>query len=72
MITLKYGIKNAAVVELESKIQQLSLAYQIEEKKSNKQIILQDGKLEIKGVTAILKHLEELQGELSQWYYCAC
>ena len=72
MITLKYGTKNAAVERVENYLEQLSLAYQIDEKRSNRKLVLKDGNLEVKGENAILEHLEELKGELGQWYYCSC
>jgi len=67
---LQHNGKNGQ--EALDKLLSLSLAFTVESETQHKTPKLKDGKVEIKGLKAILAHLETLEGELDQWYYCNC
>jgi len=71
MLELSYSNQEEQAVAIKDKLTSLSLAFR--EAKSDVEIItLVDGNNTITGVKAILGHLEKLEGELHQWYYCDC
>lgn len=69
---LKTSIKNSDLIEIEERLKELSLSFQVVENQLIKDVVLEDSGREIIGKKAILKHLEELSGELNKWYYCDC
>lgn len=72
MITIHYQQKDESLACIEEKLKSLSLAYKKQEDPEVKAPTLKDGTETINGETAIQTYLEQLQGELGQWYYCAC
>jgi hypothetical protein len=69
---LQYKKSDKTTSEIESKLKSLTLAYKTEKDKNVESPILVDGKNRIKGKQQILAHLQALEGELHQWYYCNC
>jgi hypothetical protein len=72
MITIHYSTKDQSLVRIEEKLKELSLAYQTKVDENVQQLTLKDGTETNEGEAAIQLYLEKLQGELDQWYYCAC
>lgn len=60
------------VEQVEQQLKTLSLAYQKEENPNLSHPTLSDGIKQVEGLEAIQQYLEELSGELGQWYYCSC
>ena len=71
-MTLQYAIPNTDVLEIISKLKDLSLAHKKEQVNDLATTVLVDGKQKIIGATAILSHLDTLEQELQSWYYCNC
>jgi len=71
-MTLQYPKISPLVKEIEARLIELSLAFKTKKTSLNKTIVLIDGKQIISGEKAILNHLDEVQGELHHWHYCAC
>lgn len=71
MIHLLSPAQHTDLPEVRERLEQLSLAYRWEES-TIEEITLQDGQQLIKGKSAILAFLDQLAGELQQWYYCSC
>ena len=71
MITLKVpaGQQHKSV---EERLLSLSLAFKKEQSQEVTIITLEDGKTVVEGLEKIQSYLDQLQGELNQWYYCAC
>ncbi len=58
-------------MEIKQRMDDMRLAYETEEVKLS-EITLEDGKEKYAGVQATIEHLDEIAGELHQWYYCNC
>ena len=71
-MTLHYATANAEYDEIIDRLKSLSLAFTAEKAPNNSALKLVDSGVTIDGKDAILKHLDELAGELHQWYYCNC
>ena len=71
MITLTYRQSTQEVTLIKEKLASLSLAYsdQIQEDHA---IALHDNDQVYIGKESIEKYLHQIEGELSQWYYCDC
>jgi hypothetical protein len=50
----------------------MSLTFKVEKLVQKNEIVLHEGKKEIRGYDAIHSHLDELKKELHHWYYCNC
>lgn len=72
MITISYPQKNAVLERVLEKLKELSLAHKATANPYINIIQLEDGISKVQGEAAIQKYLEELAGELDQWYYCSC
>lgn len=72
MITIHYQQKDQDLERIEERLKSLSLAYKVEQDPAVKEPTLKDGLETAKGETAIQTYLDQLKGELGQWYYCAC
>jgi len=72
MITIAFSKKSEGLHNVEERLKDLSLGYQLKQKKKYKKIELQTGEKRYKGFVAIHKYLDEIQGELSSWWYCDC
>ena len=72
MITISYPAKDAAFDRVISKLKELTLAYQLDDAQKPEELILEDGQKTVAGEAAIQAYLEQLEGELGQWYYCSC
>jgi hypothetical protein len=72
MITLKFAQPTNESQQIEERLKELSLAYKTETSISSKQVELTDGTTNVQGHEAIQNYLDQLSGELNQWYYCAC
>lgn len=72
MIVLKIPAKEAKFLPIVDRLKSLSLAFRQEENAEVKEITLEDGKSVVEGVQKIEQYLDQLQGELHQWYYCSC
>ena len=73
MYILKYNENNDPFREVEERMRSLSLGFKIEQQKEMDTVSLYDDEeLIASGKTAILAHLDEVSGELHQWYYCSC
>ncbi|GAB5553623.1 MAG: hypothetical protein Sapg2KO_32140 [Saprospiraceae bacterium] len=72
MITIHYQQKDESLARIEEKLKALSLAYKKQEDLEIKEPILKDGTETVNGEPAIQTYLEQLEGELGQWHYCAC
>ena len=72
MIILKVPENHKDANKIEDRLKSLSLAYKRVTEKKISDIQLADGATEIEGFKAIEGYLDQLQGELNQWYYCAC
>ena len=72
MITLKFAQLTNESQQIEERLKELSLAYQTVSNLSSKQVELADGITTVQGYEAIQNYLDQLSGELNQWYYCSC
>lgn len=72
MYILRSHSKTKEMIEIEDRLKNHSLAYKVELDDNLEILSLKDNDLSILGFTAIVKHLDELSGELNQWYYCDC
>lgn len=72
MITIHYPQQDESLARIEEKLKSLSLAYKKQEDAEVKAPTLKDGTETVNGEAAIQTYLEKLEGELGQWYYCAC
>ena len=71
MYILQYS-NEQQIQEVKARLEQLSLAFSIEQKDDIPGVQLLEGKKIVVGQQSILQHLDELSGELHQWYYCNC
>ena len=71
MYILGASSKTKEMTEIEDQLKTHSLAYKVEIDNRFDTLTLSDNDLSIQGFAAIVKHLDELSGELNQWYYCA-
>lgn len=71
MITLTYRQPSQEVKHIKEKLASLSLAYadQIDQEHA---IALRDNEEIYIGQASIEQYLQQLEGELDQWYYCNC
>ena len=73
MYIVKYAQEDEQFKEVIDRFRSLSLGFKTEQLKACKEVSLYDNEdLIAKGVSAIQSHLDELSGELHQWYYCSC
>ena len=72
MLKIKHANQMEELKEIEEKLKALSLAYKVEEQMDLKVLQLQDSGILLEGKAAILHHLEKIEGELKQWWYCDC
>lgn len=72
MYTLQYPRVTTQVQEVKDRFRQLSLAFKAEQHAQLEDIQLYDGQQLVYGYSQIQQHLDALQGELDQWYYCGC
>lgn len=72
MITISYSEADAALERILEKLKALSLAHKTIVAPELNEIQLEDGIEQIHGEAAIQDYLEDLAGELRQWYYCSC
>ncbi|MEM1321715.1 MAG: hypothetical protein AAGG75_15765 [Bacteroidota bacterium] len=72
MYILKFAHHNPKTAALEEHLRALSLGFKTEEVTTLEAPELHNGKLLATGFEAITTHLEELAGELNDWYYCSC
>jgi hypothetical protein len=72
MIIISYPQKDAVLERVLEKLKELSLAHKTRASPDIKVIQLEDGISKVQGASAIQQYLEELAGELDQWYYCSC
>lgn len=72
MIIISYPAEDKALDQITEKLQELSLAFQTEASSGLADIQLEDGLRTVVGKVDILEYLDQLQGELKQWYYCSC
>ena len=72
MLIFKYPERTPAVQTIEERLAELVVAHQIQTDEQLKAPVLEDGTRMLEGTQAIHHHLDELQGELKQWWYCAC
>lgn len=72
MITIHYQQKDQQLERIEEKLKSLTLAYKTQQDSAIQQPTLKDGLETIIGEPAIQTYLEQLEGELGQWYYGAC
>ena len=72
MFILKFAQKDDLAHEVEEKLKELSLSYQLKEDANTSETVLVDGDKTLAGKTQIMQHLDELAGELHMWYYCGC
>ena len=73
MYILKYAQKDQAFREASEKLQSLSLGHKTTYQVRLKEVSLfDDRELVASGLPAILEHLDQVSGELGQWYYCSC
>lgn len=72
MIVLQYSTLTDEVKEVQSRLESLVLSHKVEETENLNEPILISGKDRFSGKQEISAFLEELGGELQQWYHCAC
>ena len=72
MYTLKSPSNNSEMKEITEQFKNHSLAFKVEIDPKEDTISLHDNDWSIQGFSAIVKHIEELSGELNKWYYCDC
>lgn len=72
MITISYPQKDTALERVLEKVKELSLAHRTAVNPDINVIQLEDGISKVQGEADIQQYLEELAGELDQWYYCSC
>lgn len=72
MITLRYSNQVAELNEVEEKLKALSLAYKLEQQQDLKVLQLSDSGILLEGKEAIQQHIEKIERELKQWWYCDC
>ena len=73
MYILKYAHKDQETAEAEERLRSLSLGFRSEQQPELKEVTLfDDAKVIAQGLSAIQSHLDEVSGELPQWYFCNC
>lgn len=72
MYTLQYPTATAQFQQVEDRLRQLTLSFKTEQDSELDDIQLHDGSQLVQGFAQIQRHLDALQGELDQWYYCGC
>ena len=72
MIVLKIPSEATKSLPIIDRLKSLSLAFRKEENAAVKEITLEDGQSIVEGTEKIEQYLDQLQGELHQWYYCSC
>lgn len=72
MYILKFSKKNKEATQLEERLGQMSLAFKTELNSDLNEIVLAEGQKEVIGFKNINAHLDELNKELHNWYYCNC
>ncbi|MEZ4884051.1 MAG: hypothetical protein R3E32_04860 [Chitinophagales bacterium] len=70
-MTLIYQTQTEDVLEIEEKLEELSLAFKTEQVANTELPTLLEGENVIEGKEAIFIYLEELKGELFKSYYCS-
>ncbi|GLR20120.1 hypothetical protein [Portibacter lacus] len=68
---LYYNSQSDAGVEIRERMKSMSLAFTAEMIPEHL-LKLEDGKEVFQGENAIAKHLDQIAGELHNWYYCNC
>ncbi len=72
MITLQYSKYTAEIEFLESRLKEMALTYKIEQVKALPQPNFDDGTTRVEGIKNIKEQLNQLEGELKDWWYCSC
>lgn len=72
MFILKFAEKNKEVREVESRLEEMSLAFKLEKDDALDTVVLEEDNTKYSGLKAINEYLEKLNGELKSWYYCDC
>ena len=72
MIVLQYSTLTDEVKDVKSQLESLVVSHKVEESENLDEPILISGDDRFSGKKEISAFLEELGGELQQWYHCAC
>ncbi|MEM9549475.1 MAG: hypothetical protein AAGA77_26125 [Bacteroidota bacterium] len=72
MMTLTYFNRTAEIAEIENRLKQLTLAYNLEERDGQEEPMFVDGKSKYVGIDEMNAYLDQLEREKEQWYYCGC
>ena len=72
MIVIRYNKKSEGINLIEERLKEMVLGHKLELMKNAKEVVLIEGKEKIEGFAGIHKYLDEIQGELKQWWYCDC
>lgn len=68
MITIVGNKEHKLYLEIQEKLDELQVSYRMQY--SSGKPFLKDGEFMVKGEKEIFSYLDELSGELNQWYYC--
>lgn len=72
MIIIKYPEHNKNVQHLADRLNNMSLAFQLEQEEDIPKVIFEDGSIRLEGLEEIDKELDKLQSQLKEWWYCSC
>ena len=72
MLTLSYPQPSTKLQDIEEQLQSVALAYKAVQQADLTQPKLEDGLQTVEGEAAIQKYVEQLLGEMGQWWYCSC
>ena len=72
MLLLRYSPRDDRATDLIDRLRELVLAHKLEETPGLVEPVLCDSGEEIAGAAAIHRHLDGIQGEQHQWWYCSC
>ena len=72
MITLRFATRSEEIDQVEERLKEMVLGYEIKKSKKYQTVELVEGDERIIGIVAIQKYLDDIQGELKNWWYCEC
>ncbi len=71
MIKLKFVEKDDPVTEILDRLKKMALAFK-EESLEQGEVELEHSDIQLEGEKAIHQYLDEIEGQLGEWWYCAC
>ena len=72
MIKVRFSQRDNQLADILERLRHLSLAFREEEDRSVEEPELQDSDRKISGNAEIHDYLDEIEGQLGEWWYCSC